>query len=90
MKQSFVFLFLLFCSSLFSQNEFEIVEPNHIKTVILQPTKPDSYVPIMRLGESFILSFDDLEADQKYYYYKIQHFDFNWQPSGISERVELC
>ena len=86
MKQSFVFLFLLFCSSLFSQNEFEIVEPNHIKTVILQPTKPDSYVPIMRLGESFILSFDDLEADQKYYYYKIQHFDFNWQPSGLSER----
>ena len=86
MKQSFALLFLLFCSSIFSQNEFEIVEPNHIKTVILKPTKPDSYVPIMRLGESFILSFDDLEADQKYYYYKIQHFDFNWQPSGISER----
>jgi len=86
MKQTILLLFTLFSNSLFSQGDFDIVEPDYIKTVILQPVKPDSYVPIMRLGESFILSFDDLEADQKYYYYKIEHFDFNWNPSGLSER----
>ncbi|MDC9723840.1 MAG: DUF5103 domain-containing protein [Urechidicola sp.] len=86
MKQLILLFFILFNTNLFSQSPFEVVEPDYIKTVILQPTKADSYVPIIRLGESFILSFDDLEADQKYYYYKIQHFDFNWQPSGLSER----
>ena len=86
MKQTILPLSILFSSSLFSQGNFDIVEPDYIKTVVLQPTRPDSYVPIMRLGESFILSFDDLEADQKYYYYKIEHFDFNWNPSGLSER----
>lgn len=86
MKQTILLLFILFSNSLFSQGNFDVVEPDYIKTVILQPIKPDTYVPIMRLGESFILSFDDLEADQKYYYYKIGHFDFNWQPSDLSER----
>ena len=86
MKQLTLLFLIVFSNSLFSQALFDVIEPDYIKTVILQPTKPDAYVPIMRLGESFILSFDDLEADQKYYYYKIQHFDFNWQPSGLSER----
>lgn len=86
MKQTILLFFILFGNSLFSQALFDVVEPDYIKTVILQPTKTDAYVPIMRLGDPFILSFDDLEADQKYYYYKIQHFDFNWQPSELSER----
>lgn len=72
--------------SLFSQGSFDVVEPAHIKTVSLRPLKPDHYAPILRLGESFRLSFDDLEADQKYYYYKIEHFDYNWIPSGLSPR----
>ncbi len=86
MKQLILLILIFFGNNLYSQALFDVIEPNYIKTVILQPSKSDSYVPIMRLGESFILSFDDLEADQKYYYYKIQHFDFNWQPSGLSER----
>ncbi len=86
MKQLILLFFILFSNFSFSQGDFDVVEPDYIKTIILQPTKQEKYAPIMRLGESFILSFDDLEADQKYYYYKIEHFDFNWQPSGLSDR----
>ncbi len=86
MKQISLLLFLLISSLVFSQETLDVVEPNYIKTVILKPTKSDEYAPIFRLGQPFVLSFDDLEADLKYYYYKIEHFDFDWQPSGLSDR----
>lgn len=80
------FLLLFFSSLSFGQGAFDVVEPAHIKTVTLRPIKANRYAPIMRLGEPFRLSFDDLQADQKYYYYKIDHFDYNWNPSGLSPR----
>jgi len=41
--------------------------------------------PIMQLGsiEALYLSFDDLDADSKYYYYSVIHCDRNWQPSKL-------
>jgi hypothetical protein len=41
--------------------------------------------PIMALGsqEALYLSFDDLDADSKYYYYSVIHCDRNWQPSKL-------
>jgi len=87
LKHQFViFLVLLYSITSFSQEQFEIEQPNYIKTIILKPLATNRYEPIMRLGEKFVLSFDDLEADQKDYYYKIEHCDFNWNPSGLSER----
>lgn len=86
MKQIAFLLFLLSFGTVLSQEDLDVVEPDYIKTVIIQPLRPEAYVPIIQLRESFIVSFDDLEADQKYYYYKIQHYDFDWQPSGLSDR----
>jgi hypothetical protein len=42
-------------------------------------------LPIMRLGasEALFLSFDDLDADSKYYYYTVIHCDREWNPSGL-------
>ena len=83
----YLLILSIFCSTFsFGQGAFDVVEPAHIKTVTLRPLKPDQHAPILRLGETFRLSFDDLEADQKYYYYKIDHFDYNWNPSGLSPR----
>jgi hypothetical protein len=82
-------LFIVFFISVhfdsFSQEE-EINDAVNIKTVILKPVGSERYTPIMRMGEKFVLDFDDLEADQKEYYYKIEHCDFDWNSSGLSDR----
>ena len=38
------------------------------------------------MGSTFELSFDDLTANQKAYYYKIEHMNYQWEPSSISSR----
>lgn len=43
----------------------------------------ENHNPMLPLGERFVVSFDDLEADQKDYYYLIQHCDYNWKVSDI-------
>ncbi len=60
-----------------------ILPPDHIKSIVLSPNRVNAYAPIMKLGESFTLSFDDLEADEKLYYFKIEHCDYNWQKSNL-------
>lgn len=35
------------------------------------------------------MSFDDLQADEKNYYYRIQHYNFDWTPSNISKNEYL-
>jgi hypothetical protein len=61
-----------------------ISPPPNIKTVVLQPLKPDSYAPIVQLGERLLLSFDDINASENIYSYKIEHCDYNWQRSNLA------
>lgn len=68
----------------FSQYEFEVEEPDYIKSVSLLPLKINNYYPIIKLGESFNFKFDDLEGDEKEYLYKIEHYTHNWQLSNIT------
>jgi hypothetical protein len=86
MKYFSILIFLIAFQVAFSQESADIIEPEHIKTVTLRSTNSNKYAPIISLGESFLISFDDLEADQKDYFYKIEHFNFEWEPSGISDR----
>jgi hypothetical protein len=81
----FIVLFISIHSNSFSQKK-EIADAVNIKTVILKPLAANRYAPQMRMGESFILAFDDLEASQEEYYYKIEHCDFDWNPSNLSDR----
>lgn len=60
------------------------VDADYIKTVVLKSDASNSFAPIFRLGERFSLSFDDVEADEKDYYYKLEHYDYNWKKSQIS------
>ncbi len=39
--------------------------------------------PVVQLGESMTLEFDDLTAKEQDYYYKIIHCDYDWSPSQL-------
>jgi hypothetical protein len=78
----FIYLFS-FLQIFYAQNV--INDPSYIKTVIFSPSNVNSYAPIVQLNDIITLSFDDLEADEKNYYYKIEHCDFNWNPTNISQ-----
>ncbi|EOR96135.1 : hypothetical protein [Arcticibacter svalbardensis MN12-7] len=57
-----------------------------IKTVQLYNSYKEQSMPVITLHstEELLLSFDDLQADHKDYYYTIEHCDVNWQSSELS------
>jgi len=57
--------------------------PDHIGTAVCTVNDYPYKYPIASLREPVFISFDDLEGDQKTYYYRIRRFDENWEPSGI-------
>lgn len=56
----------------------------NIKTIQLRPVNSQQFAPIVRLGNVLELSFDDLDADNKEYQYKIEHMTADWKPSNLS------
>ncbi len=82
-----IFLLSILFLSLFNlcaQNTNTVVPPLNIKSIVLKPIKPNSYAPIIKLGEILQLSFDDINAQEIIYSYKIEHCDYNWKKSNIS------
>jgi len=55
----------------------------NIKSIQLKPLGATNFSTIIPLGKTLLLSFDDLDADQKEYSYKIEHMDSDWKPSKI-------
>ncbi|GIS21593.1 MAG: hypothetical protein CM15mP122_0990 [Bacteroidota bacterium] len=43
----------------------------------------------MKLGEKITLIFDDLNGNEKDYYYKIEHFNHDWTPSNLLKNEYL-
>ncbi|WP_420602546.1 type IX secretion system plug protein domain-containing protein [Flagellimonas sp.] len=78
-KQTFFFLFI---TGVFGQVQEEINPPEHIKTVVFRGPTEDQF-PVIKLGESLNLEFDDLTASEQDYYYKIVHCDYDWTPSQL-------
>lgn len=64
----------------------EVYLPN-LSTVKFHRTGSQHSYPVIPLGGSIRLelSFDDMDADFKDYYYKIIHCDKNWNPSDLDE-----
>lgn len=82
-----IFTFLFFSSIpflLLSQEIDEKQEPNYIKSVELRSLRSNSFLPIIKLGESLILKFDDTEGDQKDYHYTIIHCTYDWKNSNLN------
>lgn len=78
-----VYLFLFPLSSS-GQTAQEVIPPNYIRTVIFQGNNSEySGTPIIRLGESLNLEFDDIIGDEANYYYTLEHFNYDWTPSDL-------
>lgn len=76
--------FILSSYALFSQAQ-EQVAPPYIGTIQFKGITAQSQLPIIRLGEKLQLSFDALNGEEEDYYYKIEHFNFDWTPSDLSK-----
>lgn len=75
-------VFLLFITSVFGQVQQEVNEPDNIKSVIFGGPTQDQF-PVVLLGETIRLQFDDILATEQDYYYKIVHCDYDWTPSQL-------
>jgi len=85
---SFKVLLLLVTLCFFSVSEAQLlekIEPFHIRTVQFRGGTQQSKLPIINLGETLILSFDDINGDEEDYYYRITHHNFDWTKSDLSK-----
>ncbi|WP_443089596.1 type IX secretion system plug protein [Zunongwangia sp. HRR-M8] len=73
-----------------SQIAEETLPPNFIRTIRLfgdsNSTKGNPAIPINGVLN---LTFDDIIGDEADYYYRIEHFDYNWQPTQLSKNEYL-
>lgn len=83
-KNCFLFFCFLF-SVQFGFSQTDGLDAENIKTIILKPTSVNSYAPIVQLGEKLLLTFDDLNADEHTYSYKIEHCEWDWNKSDLSK-----
>lgn len=79
-----VVLFCIFPLICLSQVN-ELAPPNYIKTIQFKGNTPETQLPIIRLGEQLVLEFDVLNGNEANYYYKIDHFNFDWTPSVLAK-----
>ena len=75
-------LFFLLTPSIYAQIQEEVNAPENIKTIIFRGENDDQF-PIVQIGESISLEFDDIYANEQDYYYKLVHCDYNWTPSRL-------
>ena len=73
----------------FSQVVHETFPPENIKTIKFFGSKATDNFPVVKLGEKITLIFDDLNGNENDYYYKIDHFNHDWTPSGILKNQYL-
>ncbi|UUV21557.1 type IX secretion system plug protein [Paenimyroides aestuarii] len=78
MKKNILF-FLFF---ILTTTSYAIADPYYIKSVSFHQGN-ESLIPIFRLNESFVFSFDDLTGIEADYYYKIVHYTRDWKPSNL-------
>ncbi len=90
LTREYIAIALLGCMALGNAQEGEvyfrdqIYVPN-IRTVELSLIGLPASLPIFELGkaEALVLTFDDMDADFKYYTYQIVHCDMYWNPSNL-------
>lgn len=71
--------FIFFTGISFAQKE----QAPYIKSAAFEGTNKALNTTFVPLGTPLVFSFDDLEADQKTYEYKIEHMSFDWKPSSL-------
>jgi len=81
-KKGAFLLFLTFTMSS-AQKQGEHPAPDFIKSVQFQGGPERGVFPVVPLGGFMQLRFDDLNADEADYYYRIKHFNYDWTPSQL-------
>ncbi|CAH8283825.1 uncharacterized protein DUF5103 [Mariniflexile fucanivorans] len=79
-KYKYSFLFLIIPLLCFSQVK-EVDPPSFIKTINFKGNTAETQLPILKLGEYVVLEFDALNGNEDDYYYKIDHYNYDWTPS---------
>ena len=80
--KQFPFL-LIYTNMIFGQTVQETNDASFIKSVVFKSKNDKFQLPIVALGEVFELSFDDLNADERNYYYRIKYFNHDWTPTSL-------
>jgi len=87
LQLAFGISFLLISADLFSQGLVDYVYKSNIHTVRFNVAGASILsMPVYRLnsGDQLNLSFDDMDADVKSYYYTYELCDYNWQPAQLN------
>ncbi len=63
----------------------EVPPPDYIRTINFNGDTQQSQLPILRLGDRLELTFDDLNADEEDYYYRITHHNYDWTESNLAK-----
>ncbi|GAB1856650.1 DUF5103 domain-containing protein [Flavobacteriaceae bacterium MHTCC 0001] len=73
----------LLCLTIHSQVE-EVNPPDYIKSISFKSASSDlGELPILKLGETFFIEFDALVSNEPDFYYKIEHYDYDWKASVL-------
>ncbi|RDK84164.1 type IX secretion system plug protein [Marinirhabdus gelatinilytica] len=84
---------LLFISCIthqvFAQKAQEIPPPEYIGTIQFSGQPNNAGIPIINLGDRLRISFDALNGNEADFYYRIDHYDFDWTPSNLSKNEYL-
>jgi hypothetical protein len=76
--------------NLFGQSTVsKINTTDHIKTIQLLTDAEFSGIPVLKLGDPFRITFDDINGDEADYYYRISHYNFDWTPSSLYKNEYL-
>lgn len=81
--KSFILFWLIPVFS-FSQVQ-EVNPPSFIKTINFKGNTNETQLPIIKIGEYLTLEFDALNGNEADYYYKIDHFNYDWTPSVLAK-----
>lgn len=78
-----------FFQTVSAQENFEQSPPDFIKSIVFKSSNPEIQFPILENGSLFVLEFDDLQAIDADYYYKITYFDHDWTSSNLFKNEYL-
>lgn len=82
-------ILLLVCGNVAAQVS-ETAAPSYIRSIVFSQLDEDyGNTPIISLGESLRLEFDDIIGDEADYYYRIEFYNKDWTPSELSKSEYL-
>ena len=75
--------------TLCGQNFQEKSNFSSIKSIIFKKQYNEIQFPIAKFNEPFQLHFDDLNADESNFYYRIKYYNHDWTLSNLSQNEYL-